>query len=389
MLKKSDLIVPLSKISSDDIELVGEKAANLGEMIKHGFPFPEGFVITQNAYHQFTLNHNLPDKLIRVIFRAYKRLEHSLKDAAVEIFISNLIKQKKESVIAKGEAVLIEKIKTIWARHSSAIVVRKIPLTSNHGIMFTVDPINSDKTKIVIYDEEKQNHYEVLKKNLKITFKAIHKGTKQKLKDKQIINIAALGKKLQAYCYFPQEVHFSIERNKIFITNIKPISHIISKFPLKEQQPSLIVKLVGINTLHRKPKLIHQFTQDSRFAESRRAKPQARINNTKILLKGNSIYPGIATGHLRIIQSMQDINKILRGDVVVIPYQDLVKNSVLKAGAFVATNKRLLRIPYLTPNSLFPGKPTVITTPESAKILTNGTVVTVNGTDGKVYTASQ
>lgn len=347
MLKKTDLVVALSKVSNEDKDLVGEKAASLGEMIKLGFPFPDGFVITQNAYHQFALKHNLPDKLIKEIFRAYKRLESPLKDATVEILLSNILIQKKET--AKGEAILVEKIKSIWLKNPSSIVICKIPQTSNIGVMFTIDPKHNNKTKIVINEGKTENHYEVLKKELKISSKIINRGKVQRLTDKQIINVAALGKKLQEYCYFPQEICFAIENSKVYITNIKPITS------LKHE----------IN--HNHPK---------RFIHS-------------ALVKGKPLYPGIATGHLRIIQSMQDINKILRGEVIVIPYQDMIKHSLIKAGAIVVTDNRYHYIPHLQLGAFFSGKPTVVIKPNAISVLKNGAVVTVNGKNGEVYLGSK
>jgi len=368
MLQRLQSIVPLSNICHDDKDLFGEKAANLGEMEKQGFPLPDGFVITQNAYHLFALKHNLPDRLIKEIFRAYKRLEGPLKDAAVEIFISNPILQKKEVVIAKGEAVLIEKIKSIWAHHPSAIVVRKIPQTSSLGIMFTVDPIHNDKTKISIREVKTGSHYEVLKENLKLIAKEIKIGKKQLLTDKQLIEAARWGKKLQEYCYFPQEVHFAIEKNKIYITQTKPITQISLKF-----NPS-----TKLGTR------VQSFDK----AWDKSSKLRNANYGQKLLLKGNPLYSGIATGHLRIIQSMQDFNKILRGEVIVVPYQDLVKHPAIKAGAIVATDDRLHQIQHLPIGPFFSGKPTIITTPETANILRNGAVVTINGKNGEVYMGS-
>ena len=355
MLNKSNLILPLSSISNNDKELVGEKAANLGEMKKQGFPLPEGFVITQNAYRQFALKHNLPDKLIKEIFKAYKRLEESLKDATVELFF-----RKKEVTVAYGEAVLLEKIKSIWAHNFTSIVVRKIPQTSYFGVMFTIDPTHNDKTKIVIKEGKTENRYEVLKKGLKITSKIINKGKVQMLTDKQLINVAEWGKKIQDYYYFPQEVYFAIDKNKIFITRTKPITIQVQSSKLKAQN----------------------------HTTSHVSKPRTVLVRGKLLLVGTPASPGIATGHLRIIQNMQDVNKILRGEVVVIPYQDLIIRPVIKAGAIVVTDNSFHHMPPFTPSARFSGKPALITTPNEAKMLKNGAVVTVNGKNGKVYLGS-
>lgn len=365
---KSSLIINLSEISNDDKGLVGEKAANLGEMLKHGFPFPNGFVITPNAYRQFLLKYDVPETLVKKIFRAYKRLESPLKDAKVEIFLSNPFVQKKE--IAKGEAVLLEKIKSIWNSFltsydylnvNPAIIVAKIIQSLQSGIMHTIDPINNDKAKIIIKEEKSGNHYEILRKNLKISSKNINKGKKQMLTDKKLIEVAKLGIKLQKYCYFPQEIYFAIEKNKIFITQTKPITHISLKF-----NPSTTLR-----------------------ARVQSSKLRNGNYGRKLLLKGNSIYPGIATGRLRIIQSVQDINKILRGEIIVIPYQDLIKRPILKAGAIVATDDRLHQASHLTLGPFFSGKPTIITTSQMVKTLRNGTVVTMNSKKGEVYMGSQ
>ncbi len=43
-------VVDLSEVGLADVELVGGKGANLGEMIGAGFPVPPGFVVTADAY---------------------------------------------------------------------------------------------------------------------------------------------------------------------------------------------------------------------------------------------------------------------------------------------------------------------------------------------------
>ncbi|HRN96764.1 MAG TPA: PEP/pyruvate-binding domain-containing protein, partial [Candidatus Levybacteria bacterium] len=59
MVRQSDLVVWLKDIDREDIHLVGEKSANLGEMIQSGFPVPAGFVLTATAYTQFIRENKL------------------------------------------------------------------------------------------------------------------------------------------------------------------------------------------------------------------------------------------------------------------------------------------------------------------------------------------
>src|SRR3989344_7659127 len=47
------------EIDKGDVEVVGGKGANLGEMTRAGFPVPPGFVITVNAYQSFLKENNL------------------------------------------------------------------------------------------------------------------------------------------------------------------------------------------------------------------------------------------------------------------------------------------------------------------------------------------
>lgn len=353
MLKKTDLIIDLSNIDRDDKDVLGEKAASLGEMKKQGFPFPDGFVVTSNAFHLF-LKHD-PERLANEIFRAYKRLDNPLNNATVEILLSfppnsNHQTIKKKEVV-KGEAVLLQKIKSIFSalltssnslNINPSIVVQKIPQSVLSGTLLTTDP--TDKAKIIIKDKF-DYRYKISKKDLKTISENINKSKKQLLSDKKLNELANLGKKIQKYYYFPQEVNFVIDKSKIYVTSVEPIT---------------------ILTHH----------------ASDRSSIKLKHN---ILLKGKPLYSGIAIGHLRKIQNIQDVSTILRGDIVVVPYHDLIGHSFVKAGGIVATDNSPLRNNHIPLGRFFSGKPTILTTSDASKMLTNGTVVTVNGKNGEVY----
>src|SRR5689334_5141831 len=51
------------EIDKDDLNMVGGKGANLGEMTQAGFPVPNGFVVTAQAYYHFLDEDNLRDKI--------------------------------------------------------------------------------------------------------------------------------------------------------------------------------------------------------------------------------------------------------------------------------------------------------------------------------------
>ena len=50
MRDEDRLTVGLADVDSNSLLLVGGKGANLGEMLRAGFPVPDGFCVTTNAY---------------------------------------------------------------------------------------------------------------------------------------------------------------------------------------------------------------------------------------------------------------------------------------------------------------------------------------------------
>lgn len=49
-MTQSALVGRLAGFDAGDIALAGGKGANLGELIRYGFPVPDGFVVTTRAY---------------------------------------------------------------------------------------------------------------------------------------------------------------------------------------------------------------------------------------------------------------------------------------------------------------------------------------------------
>ncbi|MFE6996330.1 PEP/pyruvate-binding domain-containing protein [Microbacterium sp. NPDC057659] len=50
---EASLVRPLSELTAADIPIAGGKGANLGELVRAGFPVPDGFVVTTDAYDAF------------------------------------------------------------------------------------------------------------------------------------------------------------------------------------------------------------------------------------------------------------------------------------------------------------------------------------------------
>src|SRR5579872_1411233 len=157
MTKK--LLVWFDEVGKEDVGLVGGKGANLGEMLKNGFPVPNGFIVTAEAYRLFIKENNLQTKikhllepvdydnpksidkaskaikkvivsgkidkeLVNEIFKYYKKLGATFKDALVAVRSSataedlpnaSFAGQQATYLNVKGESNVLLNIKEAWA----------------------------------------------------------------------------------------------------------------------------------------------------------------------------------------------------------------------------------------------------------------------------------
>jgi len=62
MTKNQKLVVWFNEVGREDVDYVGGKGANLGEMTQEKFPVPNGFIVTSHAYFTLLLSLVLPQK---------------------------------------------------------------------------------------------------------------------------------------------------------------------------------------------------------------------------------------------------------------------------------------------------------------------------------------
>jgi pyruvate,water dikinase len=437
----SNSILWFRQVNKEDIALVGGKGANLGEMTQAGFPVPDGFIITSTAYFNFlrenslttkinhllgTINFNKSDSLLQVashiqkliksseisedlvkdIIRNYRILSGPLADALVAVRSSataedlpgaSFAGQQETFLNVIGETSLIIKIKEAWAslfepraifyRHEQrfdhfrvgiAIVVQKMIESEKSGVMFTTDPVTNEKSKIVIeaiyglgelivQGAVTPDHYEVDKNEMKILTKYIShqekklvrtkdtnkevrinkkESDKQKITDNQILDLALLGKKLERHYYFPQDIEWAIEKDKIYIVQTRPITTIDTS---------------------KKKNLISE-----------------KSITLPLILQGAPASFGIASGPVRIINSLHDIPKIQIGEILVASQTNPDYVPAMKKAVAIITDKGG-RTSHAAIVSRELGIPAVVGTEKATLILKTGMVVTVNGEKGEVY----
>ncbi|MBU0619350.1 phosphoenolpyruvate synthase [Patescibacteria group bacterium] len=380
MNKTLPYIVDFKQIDKNDVALVGGKAANLGEMLQAGFPVPPGFALTASAYfHILEINNigpqiketfkftnvdrpeelnqasqrikrlikraTIPEDLVKQTIRAYEQLGGSrLKHAYVAVRSSataedlpgaSFAGQQETFLNVRGEANLIEAIRGCWAslfeprsifyreqkgfdhfQVGISATIQRMIQSDISGIMFTIDPVKNDKTKIVIeaiwglgekivQGTYTPDRYIVNKADLKIFFRQIipqkkklvlsrgqnkelkvkrSKINKVKLSDQQIITLAGLGQKIQQHYFFPQDIEWAIEKDRLYIVQARPVTTMTQPAKNKKKKEKKI-STAGL----------------------------------KLVIKGQPASPGLVSGYARVIKSAKEIGKIKEGEILVAP----------------------------------------------------------------------
>ncbi|MEK7188845.1 MAG: phosphoenolpyruvate synthase [Patescibacteria group bacterium] len=209
----SKFISSFKDIDKHDVDKVGGKGANLGEMTKAKFPVPPGFVVTVEAYKFFMeqgfLGHKIssilastdvdnpqelassskqiqkligrepvPKVICEEIVRYYKKLSGLFKNEYVAVRSSataedlpnaSFAGQQASFLNVKGDSNLILAVRSCWAalftarsifyrvqnkishhKVSVAVVIQKMIQSEASGVMFTIDPVTNDKDAIII-----------------------------------------------------------------------------------------------------------------------------------------------------------------------------------------------------------------------------------------------
>jgi pyruvate, water dikinase len=347
----------------------------------------------------------ISDQLVKDIIQSYRKLGGIINEPLVAVRSSGTAEDLKTASFAgqqetflnvKGDALLIERIKEAWAslygaramfyRHEQrfdnkvigiALIVQKMIESEKSGVMFTIDPLTNNKNRIVIeailglgemivQGAEKPDRYEVDKTSLSILNKYVSiqklmlvkkgaenkevktpkpKGSKQKLSEKEVIGLAKLGKDLEQHYYFPQDIEWAIEKDKIYIVQTRAVTTTVNQ----NKEPD-----------------------------------KGNDKHGKLILKGDAASPGIASGPARVIHSAKEMDKIQAGDVLISPHTnpDFVP-AMKKASAIVTDSGGRTSHAAIVSREL--GIPAVVGAEKATSILKGEKIITVNGSTGEVF----
>lgn len=255
-----------------------------------------------------------------------------------------------------------------------AVPIQLMVQSDVSGIMFTVNPLtnNTDEVSIesafglgqpIVSGEITPDQYIVNKKTGKIVSRFIAKQTwqftltgntpvsrkyqtEQKLSNKQIIELAEVGLKIEKHYGKPQDIEYGIEDGKINIVQARPVTTLKTK-----HHDEVSIDL------------------------SKKAKK---------ILEGLAASPGVASGSVQIIHRASEIDKVKEGDVLVAEMTNPDYVPAMKRASAIVTDLGG-RTSHAAIVSRELGVPAVVGTSHATKILTNNEIITVDGAEGCVY----
>ncbi|MFD0373802.1 PEP/pyruvate-binding domain-containing protein [Streptomyces sp. NPDC127112] len=185
----ADLVVPLARLGRTAVDVAGGKGANLGELVRAGFPVPRGFVVTTAAYRppdlcllgtagptavrEAVARTGLPDDVAAAVRAAYRNL-----GGAVAVRSSATAEDLPEAAFAGqhetflnviGEQDVLDAVVSCWGslwtdravdyraghgidhgRVRMAVVVQRMVDADFAGVAFTSDPVTGSRRALVI-----------------------------------------------------------------------------------------------------------------------------------------------------------------------------------------------------------------------------------------------
>ncbi|MBR9683353.1 phosphoenolpyruvate synthase [Candidatus Woesearchaeota archaeon] len=269
-----------------------------------------------------------------------------------------------------------------------AAIVQKMVNSEKSGVMFTINPSNNHPDEIVIEavyglgeaivsGEVSPDFYLVNKsdrsikkievrkkkwglyrdeegKNEKVDIPK-EKQERQILDNKEIMEIARLGKKIEEHYGKPQDIEWAIEKGEIMIVQ----SRAVTTFKPVEKE-------------------------EGEKVEDEKSTPQPSSEAGKILVKGETASGGVYSGKVRLIRDASELSKIEKGDVLVttMTTPDMVP-AMQKAGAIVTNEGGMTCHAAIVSREM--GTPCIVGTEHATEVLKDRMMVTVHADRGIVY----
>jgi rifampicin phosphotransferase len=267
---KERLVAPLSTLGAHDLPVAGGKGANLGELIHAGFPVPDGFVITTDAYvaaasaagvdpkdpaaaRAKLTDTAMPADIANAVRDAYRALGGHVavrsSATAEDLPEASFAGQQDTILDVEGEDALLDAVRRCWASlwneravsyratHAVderalrlAVVVQRMVPATIAGVLFTADPITGRRRRAAIdavrgLGEQlvsgavNPDHYLV-----DTTTGAVLERRGDILDDARLREIAVIGGRIEEHYGKPQDIEWAIDDQKLWIVQSRDIT---------------------------------------------------------------------------------------------------------------------------------------------------------------------
>ena len=274
------LVVPLSALGAGDIAVAGGKGANLGELIRAGFPVPDGFVITTEAYdaaaRAAAVDANdpagarlrlvaapIPTGVANAVRDAYRALGGRVavrsSATAEDLPEASFAGQQDTILDVEGEDALVDAVRRCWAslwneravayRATAevderalrlAVVVQRMVAATIAGVLFTADPITGRRRRAAIdavrgLGEQlvsgavNPDHY-----LLDTSTGAVLERRGSIVDDARLRELATMGARIEARFGKPQDIEWAMDERKLWIVQSRDITTL---YPLPASAP--------------------------------------------------------------------------------------------------------------------------------------------------------
>lgn len=441
MNKHTAQILRFDQVRKNDIPLVGGKGANLGEMVSAGIPVPDGFIVTAKAYYDFIELTSLKQKIItelsgldvddsKKLQEASKNIKTAILAAKMPEELAEKIKTHYQELSGKHDRLVavrssataedlpdasfagqqetflniigwesvVKNVQKCWAslfesraifyrtekgfdhfKVGIAVPVQLMVQSEVSGIMFTVNPLTNNEDEVsveaafglgqpIVSGEVTPDQYIYNKTTGQITSKFISKQTwqftlekkvpiskkyqtVQKFDNRHIVALAKIGMNIEQHYKHPQDIEWGMEGGKLYIVQSRPVT-----------------------TLNREKK-----SQETVLDEEKKG---------KLILEGLGASPGVASGKVVIIKNPGEIDKVKEGDILVavMTNPDYVP-AMRRASAIVTDEGGRTSHAAIVSREL--GVPAVVGSVHATVYLKNGELITVDGSEGKIFEGDQ
>ena len=443
MISTTNAVVWFSEVGRDDVPVVGGKGANLGELTRAGIPVPPGFVVTADTYFRFIDHSGLEPAIRKELFgldvhnsrdlnERASRIRARLMEAPVPAHIAEAIRkgyrelgqgpvavrssataedlpeasfagQQSTYLNVVGEENVVRAVQACWAslwegraifyREESgydhmkvglAVPVQRMVQSEISGVMFTVEPVTSDATKItieavyglgegIVSGEISPDLYIVSKQSLQVldiehapqdrmisrhagsdggyetgnTWQDVPAGlgTRQKLTEDQIRELARIGRGVEEHYGSHQDIEWAYEGGKFYLVQSRPVTTM-------------------------------RATDDEG--------DEGEAETAPLLLSGQPASPGVGFGKVRIVHDPADIDIVRPGDILVAEMTTPDFVPAMKRAVAIITD-RGGRTCHAAIVSRELGIPCVVGAGDATRQLAVDQEVTVDGSSGAVY----